>query len=73
MNVSWRSTSSCSNMSDKMARNWRKVFKGLQFPKRLCPEELIKVKLPHFCVKNLLLSALVRYRPRNNIGSAKEL
>ena len=42
-------------MSDKMARNWRKVFKGLQFPRKLCPEEIIKVQtlrvfmiLPYF-------------------------
>jgi hypothetical protein len=44
MSRSWRSAHNASGVSDKMARNWRRVFKGLQFPRKLCPEELIKVQ-----------------------------
>ena len=44
MYLSWRSAHSASGVSDKMVRNWRNVFKGLQFPRKLCAEELIKVQ-----------------------------
>ncbi|KAJ4432230.1 hypothetical protein ANN_20846 [Periplaneta americana] len=43
MKVSVRSNSSGGSMSNKMVRNWMKVFKGIQFPRKLCPEELIQV------------------------------
>jgi hypothetical protein len=44
MYLSWHSAHNASGASNKMARNWRKVFKGLQFPRKLCPDELIKVQ-----------------------------
>jgi hypothetical protein len=66
MDCSWCSACGASDLSDKMARNWRKVFKGLQFPKKLCPEELIKVQTLHVVMILLvfvpnLQKAILRY------------
>jgi hypothetical protein len=55
MRRSWHSGYSAANVSDKMARNWRKVFKGFQFPKKLCPEDLIKVQTLHVVIVLLYL------------------